>query len=733
MNSAPTRRSGRQRVPNRRYADDIVEELHLSLSSDDDAAEPVPQEEYRTRSPEDDEDFDFEQEADEPESSNGGGSSVEEASEGSTIAIPHESDNEIVDDIANSDTELPKRQNKIKPSSDVHSRGVSEKKLHITHRSERTFLAAFIGEDRGDESIFLRNRDKWANNVTLPTQNPDRSGLFGGMSWPFNHTSKQRRMEATVGWDWYYLGDGKALFDTNQTTRALSSSEGSHYLSQASSDNFNLLMGPYGTQKLFSLPFLQSLNINEAWSQAYAVSSTNDDEPGAQTQKKRQDGWTLNLGGSVQCLEWAPNNPGNTQFIAISTFLSSTSKSEDLPKGAPAYTPRPGPSCLQLWKIAVGDQLGLDDTPAPELCLLFCHSWGNAKQFHWCQVPHERGEQEPTSLTRLGLLAGVWADGHVRVLDVCLDDQSTSRNIFIESAAFCAKPANAICTCVTWLSPTDIAVGCSNGYVAIWNIHTSTDQPQSNSRGMISEPYFYEPLHQSYVLAIASAYPTHPHMICTSAMSGYMRLTDIRSPTSDYVLSQRVHWNPSTICYCGALSSFITYDEGGLVKLHPLRRFWTQINFARGDAEVTSLAVGHLHTSVLIGFADGTLLAANPARRFVGARHQLVLQQKVWKHEWARRKATTNDCANAEAPDQSNQSNRIERISRVTEGYKIDLAVLRPKATGEHRRQVTKTQAYMPVYTTIYDAETAVRTVAWNPNEGCGGWLLQGWEVDLFA
>ena len=732
MDVTPTRKSGRQRVPNKQYTNDLFEEIDLGTSEEDEAPESVPMRRQRGRPSRIDEDFDIEQVTDEPELSGEGQSSAGEFSEGSGAARRDESENDSAVDILDSGDKAPRKKPRIKVPSDAHSRGLRVKRLHVTHSSEGFFVNALVGENTDDVKNFLKARDKWADNVTLPTQRPDRRGC-GGMARPSSHTLKQRRMEATVGWDWYYSEGGRAWFEANQITRTMSASEAAIYLPKPISSIQNSVMGPYGTQKLFPIPFLQSLNNNEAWSQALTSGTASADGSTAKTVSKRQHGWTLNVGTSVQCLEWVPNQSTNTQYLAISTLQAHASVSNNPPETAPAYTPSPGPSCIQIWRIAT-ERLGKDPDQPPKFCLIIGNEWGHAKELKWCPTPRDAREQDSVHQLNLGLLAGVFADGYVRVLDVSLDEQAQSKISYVEykSAAFAAKPTDAMCTCVTWLSASDIAVGCSNGYVAIWNIYPLPKADGTDSADTIPNleamqaPYFYETIHSTYIRSIVSAYPSHPNLLCTSSSSGYLRLTDIRSAASDYVLSPRVHWAPTTIIYCAALSCFITFDEGGMVKGLPLRRFWSQFGFVKGDSEVTSLALGHVHTSLLVGFADGTLLAANLAQRFLMARNKAMLQQKVWRHEWARSKVEANDNINNEGQNEAHEHRQPRGTVRITEGYKLEKAILSPMSTDLNKKEMARTGIVPHMYTTIYDKETAVRQIAWNPNEAWGGWAASG-------
>lgn len=203
----------------------------------------------------------------------------------------------------------------------------------------------------------------------------------------------------------------------------------------------------------------------------------------------------------------------------------------------------------------------------------------------------------------------------------------------------------------------------------------------------------------------------------------------------------------------------MTYEDGGLLKLYPIRRFWISVSFAKGDSEVLCVAVGRLHPTVLVGFADGTLLAVNPFRRFINTRVKAMLQQRVWKHEWARQQLNTTSSHSGEdtigheqagppnvsaeetsgrdqhvqasvAPGEQNEQHRDgrpDRISRITEGYKIEAVTLAPIKTPRSSKDAKDTESGShAVYSTIYDAETGIRQVVWNPNEGWGGWAASG-------
>lgn len=196
-----------------------------------------------------------------------------------------------------------------------------------------------------------------------------------------------------------------------------------------------------------------------------------------------------------------------------------------------------------------------------------------------------------------------------------------------------------------------------------------------------------------------------------------MRLTDIRNPTADTVYAQHTRYGPSSVAYCAHLNCFTaTHEDSDFIRAWPLRRFWGTLGLARGESELLSISAAPFHPTMLAGFADGTLLAFNPLKRYLGGKVPGGQpQQQVWKHEWA----------------QSKQSSMIKQdkrrgISRITEGYKVVYQVLHPE-WDEPRRGFRRARIDdVKPLATIHEGESAVRQVTWNPNRAWGGWAAAG-------
>ena len=345
----------------------------------------------------------------------------------------------------------------------------------------------------------------------------------------------------------------------------------------------------------------------------------------------------------------------------------------------------------------------------------------------------------------------------------------------VESAAFTASSgllphANTeqgdirpVATCLSWLSATDLAIGYSNGTLGVFNIYPPTSRssvPSTHSKDSvpldawstapataesnsfckvanasdegISSPSLLSPdgydivdmttplaikpwlslqLHSSYILSLTSAYPTHPDLLISSSLSGHLRLTSLRAPTTDYVISIRTRTPPSSLAYCDSLLSVVAPEETSeTLRLWGLRGFYSSLacgmlGGAPGPGQGI-VDVGKCHSSIAAGGADGGVIVLNPMRKALG-RKSAGYQQLVFKQEWVRRPGN--------GPRQG--------MSRVTEGFKgekVDFG----KVGGKAKDSVATS--------TIYEEETAVTSLGWNPNNtGCGGWLAVGWGSGL--
>lgn len=273
-------------------------------------------------------------------------------------------------------------------------------------------------------------------------------------------------------------------------------------------------------------------------------------------------------------------------------------------------------------------------------------------------------------------------------------------------------------------------MGHANGQLTIYNICKKSNSGASSPRNPTSPeaadpqpapaiallehtPWLSMVLHPSYILDITSAYPSHPALLMSTSAAGNLRLTSLLAPKTDFVLSLRTRAPPSAIAYHDGLLSVVGMEESSeTLRLWPLRCFYTSVAVGKLSGPpgpgngVTD--VGKSHATIAAGGADGSVMVTNPLRKILG-RREPGYQQCIFKHEWVRLTDTEGE---------------RRGISRITEGYKAEEVFIGPKNRSGPVRELVAT-------TTIYEEETAVTALAWNPNVSCGGWLAVGWGSGL--
>ncbi|KAL9013466.1 MAG: hypothetical protein Q9173_001838 [Seirophora scorigena] len=606
----------------------------------------------------------------------------------------------------------------------THIRGITDPLGASAKGAKGEYLTSLFGPATQDLIHAARSRDQWSEDVALPRR-ANGSGTRG-MRHLFSQTAEKRQVEATEGWNWYFSHGGRQRFEGMQKSQLLSSEQGMTYIPKPSQTQRTIFMGPYGSQSRFVLPALQSMSIGEAWGGAPQHGGSEEPKPQPPRSQRQKEGWLLHVGTGVRCLEWAPNRAAGTQYLAISTVQPRENGKIGHLKFSPAFTAQSFPSSIQIWsfptsKRQVHETL-LDADNPPCLKMVICTNWGDPKHLRWCPmpiVPEECDQEEARRST--GLLAGVWSDGHVRVLDIQLKQlagMQDTQYLRYTSAAFTAKPPSTLCTSVTWLSPTELAVGCANGHLAIWSIYPPPSSfPQTccptPSTSSAPSPRLYYPLHPSYILSLSTAYPLAPHLLATSSAAGHLRLTSLRSPHTDYVLSPRMRHVPSQVHFSEPCHAFLTADDNDSVKVWPLRRFFSPVNVARIPSAGLCLATGNFHASALAGCADGSVCAVNPIRKMLYPK-MMSWQLPVLKHEFRR--------ATEEEREMGDDAGKV----RITEGFKLKEANMVQGTKGGTGKAVEGV-----VVATIWEEEGQVRAVAWGSSVEVGGWVAVGFGSGL--
>ncbi|KAI9044421.1 transcription factor TFIIIC subunit TFC6 [Aspergillus affinis] len=721
-----TRRSNRQSGPRTKYTNDPFEIAGVSDESNAEDANPsrVKGKRVATSPPQD-------SSSDEEFKDDGNGreeNSDENEDDDDEEMIPDEEDDE--DDASGSDGDAmsidgedaragPGKKNQKKPLAaqptrpkqrnrgpampapgETHSRGVWNPSEHV---GKVEHLRVTYGTDERDLLNVVHARDQWSGGAdsTVPTRSSlNRAQKASGYKYglTFGAEPEDMKRERTRGWDWYYADDIGERFRKRQRIAKTSEDEARGvYMPLPKEQDHTILIGPVdGDQSRFQLAQHESLNFGDAWDEG---------KSSARPKKKKRQGWIINLGQRIKNMAWAPNQPGLTQYLTVAAPIREEQKKaygDPSKSSAPAFTPSPPyPCALQLWMFKAAKEESftktLDMTFKPRLRLALCTDWGDLKRMAWCPMARDpRDEDEEDDLRNVGLLAGIWGDGYLRVIDVKLSRNPTKTEFLkVQSPVFEAKAPSTVGTALTWLSPSDIAVGCANGFVAAWSIAPI----QASQAPPNPLPFFYQPIHSTYILTIASSYPTNPHLLATTSMDGETRLWSLIDHNKNMVETNRMRVGSAHLSYSPMLQAFVSGDENDFARLLAVRRFFTTSAIARLQSTITALApCSSWHPSTLYGSAGGSVVATNPLKRVLHPKEK-QLQQTWFTHEWVRG-------TEADSPG----------TSRFFDGFLAESASLLRNMSGD-RKMMDGTMII-----TLYDEETHVTSISWNPNQACAGW-----------
>ncbi|GAB7366424.1 hypothetical protein MBLNU230_g8221t1 [Neophaeotheca triangularis] len=574
------------------------------------------------------------------------------------------------------------REHKRKHSDDpdrLYTNPMPEGLKASTAKSARALF--YFGPSHAELDPVNDARHQWTYEATLPSRQTDENG-FGGYHESYFFTEDERKARAEEAWRWYRREGGKPLFEESQRVTPIEVEESKEYLPTDDAATRTVLMGPHKEPRFSSLAPRTAMPLPDAW----RTYNSHDGTP-YPLRKGYKAGFLLNLGAKIQSIDWAPNQNGLDQYLAVSVLPPRGNENESgRAPGAPAFTPQPAyKSSIQIWRFNATEDYYVDTDTIPALKTLLCTSWGDVKALKWCPVPFPAADDGENS--GLGLLAGLWSDGAVRILSISkpssTDDTETH---LVTHAAFEARPPNTVCTTLTWITPTRMAAGCANGYLAVWDL-PSIPPPGDPTHPSNPRPKIYIPIAPTYILALTSLQPSRPNFIAATSQSGILTLTDLSSPhpssPASTIPSRRQRLGQSLLAWNDFSQCLLSAEDTLYQKAWPLRRVFATVTIGKYSSLPTVFATSPVHPFLLSGTAGGEVLVNNPMRRVADGRAGLWVQ--TWfAHEWRRGKANTNEESGSEnghgsasnATSNTSFGSSEEGLTKITEGFsvtKIDL------------------------------------------------------------
>ena len=625
-----------------------------------------------------------------------------------------------------------KRISNHEANEQLHSRSITVNDFGHIRKDRFHFRVMNSGPE--ERKKFLEMLNQYYDEPALPSRLVEVKGRAGKTS-SVSQSETSCTQDGLEAWEWYYQGNGRLSFSQLQWQENIPKSHVDRFITRKTC---HLINAGGANSMLHHLEQDQSIPLSDFFRSTPLSSVTGT--------SSSRIGWLLYLGEAINCLAWAPNQRTPTQYLAVTCAPKNSLGSDDdskTPASSAFVGCSDGASIIQIWRFAgkgssTLGQTSIDTAEPPCRVLTMCTTWGRVMQFKWCGVPDSGGSDSGQSNTKhLGLLALICRDGYLRVLDVYDDSTPAvpSRTVRITQCAFEAKPPATVCTCIAWISTTLIAAGCANGFVAIWDLERhmrSLTHPKKPC------PELYRLLHPTYIVELNTCYPSHPHMLLSSSYDGFLRATDIRSPDEDCVSSLRSRTSYVGLEWFDRCLSVICADESCTVKGAHLRLFDHSKLVLRSRASVTCLSTSPLHGSILIGSIDGTTSLINGIRRLFCRRKEVCHTQVWFKNEWRRAKQLSNlgtsnqivgtsECSepgisSASLDAEPSRFDYVGGLSRLSSGYRPENVAKQKEA---RRKQGKVSEEYQPA-TTLFERESGVTAVCWNPNPTASGWGAAG-------
>ncbi|SPO04036.1 uncharacterized protein DNG_06719 [Cephalotrichum gorgonifer] len=380
-----------------------------------------------------------------------------------------------------------------------------------------------------------------------------------------------------------------------------------------------VLLGPYGDQ--------DEVIFRKGEAKAIALDEQDIPIPDGHDEPSEPRGWVFDVGGLVPSLAWAPQSESGPQYLAL-CVVPHADQEHPAPMEREPYKGSRRHGMIQLRrftgrKTEFGEMVPSGEVPV--LVRTLCFDWGRARRVKWCPVP----STDPSVLGLLGILTG---DGHVRVLEIQRPrDDERETYVRVDEAMFTLSIDNEQgieATAFAWANTNRIVIGYTDGSVALWSLYP---------RLLLSR----HPLHPTYIIDVATGYPSRPYLVTSVPICGLPTLVDLACPsyeTTGFVRTS-ITTQPHLLQWNDHLQGFLScYPSGAAIEtaisfMH--HRYFPHVRrVADLPGQLTSLASGYSHPFLLVGLKDGSVWACNAAKKLFAMRTDRPMKQKMFEHEY---------------------------------------------------------------------------------------------------
>ncbi|KAI1143390.1 WD40 repeat-like protein [Hypoxylon sp. FL0543] len=499
------------------------------------------------------------------------------------------------------------------------------------------------------------------------------------------------------------------------------------FIPQAEGD-MTVLLGHVSNQKEYRISQCESIPFSDS-----GVPIEDGDDHNIQN-----GGWVLDVGGIVLSMGWAPIKGPVDQLLAMAVTpysdqafyknLDDAPKTSELKEGT-----------IQIWKFEAEKGEKEVIRPArssPKLVHALCFHWGRVGRMQWCPVPL-------TSEGHVALLAALCGDGKLRVIEVTRTPKSDSKGTFeeLQQPMATIEPPREYTleiNCFTWINMNRVAVGLSDGSVALWSLSPC-------------QQLHRHPIHSSPIMDIVSGYPSSPFLVATMPMGGVFTLTDLNRPTAEktYHGNPVVSLQPNVVAWSDHLRGFASiwptsFPGTSTISFVHSRVFPLSRHICTIEGQTMCLAFGTCHPFLLIGGLDGSVWILNVLRK-VSSHRDKTHKLKLFQHEYC------------PLPPSNAANNNEERVlhrgaCRILHGFlpqhnihPLGMRVAKEsrvkRSRGEKKAEKKRARkseeegipdeqeevdddnfTMVPGPITIHEPLTRITAVSWNPNAEFSWW-----------
>ncbi|KAI1356781.1 hypothetical protein F5Y01DRAFT_4153 [Xylaria sp. FL0043] len=499
----------------------------------------------------------------------------------------------------------------------------------------------------------------------------------------------------------------------------------------------SVLLGHVSDQKPYRIQYGESISFSDT---GQPIREGDDGEV-------ISGGWLLDVGGIPVSMAWAPTQGRVNQLLAIAVIpFSDQAYYQDL-RDAPKESEQKGGTIQILrFEMAQDDQgICRPSRRAPRLAQAVCFSWGRVSRIQWCPIP--LAATDPTRL--LGVLC---VDGRLRIVGIQNVSEQDSNEIFeeIEEPMItleAPKEHSIEITCFTWINMNRVATGLSDGSVITWSL---------SPLRMLQR----HPVHSTAIIDIVSGYPSDPFLVSTIPIGGVLTVTDLSRPSAEttYHPNMMVSLQPNLLTWSSHLRGYASMWPSAFagnpnLTFLPTRGFPVCRHLITVNGQPTCISIGACHPYMLAGTTDGSIWIVNILRKLSSHREK-TLKMKLFQHEFCappppyvwRNEEEANPrgacrILHGFLPELNShptgakmaETQRLNREQKTKGGQ--GKGKNKGKAKGKQSKSGSKTEGQPegevdeeaamtsgPGPIVLYEPQTRITAVAWNPNAEFSWW-----------